>query len=62
MPQQTQAPTFAVAGETSASLDSNPGPSAPEGPSPLLYAAAAVLGLVVVLGGGWLYVNRPWTR
>ena len=28
----------------------------------LLYGAAALLGLVAVLGGGWLYMTRPWER
>jgi len=50
-----------VAGATSAVGDQTPGP-APEGPSPLLYGTVAILGLAVVLGGGWLYINRPWMR
>ena len=55
------APAVAVAGATSAGGDQTPGP-APEGPSPLLYGTVAILGLAVVLGGGWLYINRPWMR
>ena len=55
------APAVAVAGATSAVGDQTPGP-APEGPSPLLYGTVAILGLAVVLGGGWLYINRPWMR
>ncbi|HEX7496997.1 MAG TPA: hypothetical protein VF344_00825 [Candidatus Limnocylindrales bacterium] len=59
-PTQT-VPAVAVAGATSTQGDQTPGP-APEAPSPLLYGTVAILGLAVVLGGGWLYINRPWTR
>jgi hypothetical protein len=52
--------TAEVAGATSAPG----GPSGPadSSPTPLLYAAAAVLGLVVVLGGGWALMARPGRR
>jgi hypothetical protein len=59
---EASGPAEQVAGVTFAPGDSNPGPPAPAGPLPLLYGAVAVLSLIVVLGGGWLYIARPWTR
>jgi hypothetical protein len=50
-----------VAGVTSIPGELNSGP-ANSSPGPLLYGGAAALGLVVVLGGGWLYLRRPWER
>jgi hypothetical protein len=55
-------PTFEVAGVTFVPGDSIPGPSDSSAPPALLYGAAALLGLVIVLGCGWLYLARPWTR
>jgi hypothetical protein len=60
-PHTPTAPPLVVAGATSATGDQTPEP-APDAPSPLLYGAVAIVGLGVVLAGGWLYVNRPWTR
>jgi hypothetical protein len=51
-----------VAAVTLTPGSSSPPPSDPSVPTPLLYVAVAALGLAVVLGGGWLYVNRPWIR
>jgi hypothetical protein len=51
-----------VAAVTLTPGSSSPTPSDPSVPTPLLYGAVAVLGLAVVLGGGWLYINRPWIR
>jgi hypothetical protein len=55
-------PTEQVAGITFSPADSNPAPSDPAPSSALLYGVVAAMGLVVVLGGGWLYITRPWTR
>ena len=55
----TPTPTFAVAGLTLAPADATPGPSDAPTPPVLLYGAAAVLGLIVVLGGGWALMIRP---
>jgi cell division septation protein DedD len=55
-------PTEQVAGITFTPADSNPTPSDPAPSSVLLYGVVAAMGLVVVLGGGWLYITRPWTR
>ena len=53
-------PTAEVTGAVSAAS----GPSDPKdsSPTPLFYGAAAVLGLVVVLGGGWALMARPGKR
>jgi hypothetical protein len=58
-PAPTPTPTVAVAGLTSAPADATPGPSDAPAPPVLLYGAAAVLGLIVVLGGGWVLMIRP---
>jgi cobalamin biosynthesis Mg chelatase CobN len=61
----TSAPAEQVEGVTFAPVDSTAGPSQPSdpsAPSALLYGAVAVLGLIAVLGGGWLFMTRPWTR
>ena len=66
----TQSATQAVAGITN---HSSPAPSAPgdqpkspgsDGgvPVALIYLAAALGGLAVVAGAGWLYVERPWEQ
>ncbi len=55
-------PTEQVAGIAFSPADSNPAPSDPAPSSVLLYGVVAAMGLVVVLGGGWLYITRPWTR
>ena len=55
-------PTEQAAGVTFSPGDSSPSPSDSSVPTPLIYLAVAVLGLGVVLGGGWVYINRPWTR
>jgi hypothetical protein len=52
--------TAEVAGVTSAPGASS-GPT-DSSPTPLLYGAAAFLGLVVVLGGGWALMARPGRR
>ncbi len=51
-----------VEGATFVPGNSTPGPSDESGPPVILYGAAAFLGLLVVLGGGWLYMTRPWER
>jgi hypothetical protein len=72
LPTQASGPTELVEGMTfvppdstlaPASGPSNPSaPSDPSAPPALLYLAAAVLALIAVLGCGWLYIKRPWTR
>ena len=61
---QTEAsgPMEEVEGATFVPSNSTPGPSDGSGPPVILYGAAAFLGLLVVLGGGWLYMTRPWER
>ena len=58
-PSPTPTPTVAVAGLTLAPADSTPGPSDQPAPPVLLYGAAALLGLAVVMGGGWALMIRP---
>jgi hypothetical protein len=43
------------------STPGGPGPT-DSSPTPLLYGAAALLGLVAVLGGGWALMARPGRR
>jgi hypothetical protein len=59
---QASGPDEQVAGVTFAPGITNPGPSAPNGPSPLLYGVAAAFALFTALAGGWLYINRPWVK
>jgi hypothetical protein len=58
-PTQTPTPTLTVAGLTLGPDQSTPAPSDAPAPPVLLYGAAAVLGLIVVLGGGWALMIRP---
>jgi hypothetical protein len=58
-PTPTPMSTVAVAGLTLAPADATPAPSDAAAPPVLLYGAAAVLGLIVVLGGGWVLMIRP---
>ena len=68
IPTEEAGPTEVVEGATFVPTvvgDSTAGPSGPSDPSTpavLLYGAAALLGLIAVLGGGWLYATRPWQR
>ena len=65
---QVAGPTQEVEGETfvpAAAGDSTGGPDGPsDNPAPpvLLYGAALLVGLSAVIGGGWLYLTRPWER
>jgi hypothetical protein len=58
-PSPSPTPTVAAAGLTLAPADSTPGPSDQPAPPVLLYGAAALLGLAVVMGGGWALMIRP---
>ncbi len=62
VPTESTTPTAQVEGATFVADSPAPGPSGGSAPPVLLYGAAALLGLVVVLGGGWLYLARPWER
>ena len=59
---EAPAPTEQVAGATFVPDNTTPGPADDSAPPALLYVVAALVGLLVVLGGGWLYITRPWTR
>jgi hypothetical protein len=62
VPTEAPSSTQEVEGATFVPGDSAPGPSDESGPPLLLYGAAALLGLIAALGGGWLYLARPWER
>ncbi len=59
--EEVEGATF-VAAVTGGSTPGPSGPSDQSAPPVLLYGVAALLGLIVVLGGGWLYMTRPWQR
>ena len=59
---EASAPIEPVEAATFTPGDASPVPSDPSAPPALVYGAVAILGLIGVLGAGWLYITRPWTR